>query len=391
MVMMSTLFTSNPVSRLYPDLCIEKGQLGFVVSTAGIGKSTLCTLIGLDALLADFTVLHISLKAPQQHVRMRYEQSLQHILTSECVKETVEIRKSVEGNRLLHSILQQTCTAQDILEKVQLFQGLLDFHPDVLIIDGLSEKWDNDRLQKWKDALKPIECMTWITCQSKPPSAHRLLHLKDHTSGIELSTNTEHLILNRQTLLCEPLSSHRLNASDITLFSGGTMGAEACFGEYANKFGLREINFTFEGHEQKRTVGSQVLSPKELTVGATSLSYVSNVLNRNWQSRETLQKVVQVLWHIVSHAEQVFVVGTIQPDNTVHGGTGWSVELAKRWHKPVWVYDQSKENWFQWDGTGWVLDIPLITSRNIAGSGTRFINQRGKQAIEELYRRSFDI
>ena len=91
-----------------------------------------------------------------------------------------------------------------------------------------------------------------------------------------------------------------------------------------------------------------------------------------------------------SKTEQVFVVGTIQPDNTVHGGTGWSVELAKRWHKPVWVYDQSKEGWFQWDGTDWMLDKPLITSRNIAGSGTRFINQKGKEAIEDLYRRSFD-
>ena len=168
------------------------------------------------------------------------------------------------------------------------------------------------------------------------------------------------------------------------------MGAEAYFGEMAAQFGIREINFTFEGHEQKRSVNASVLSAKELNVGATSLSYVSRVLNRTWTRTENLQKVVQVLWHIVSHADQIFVVGTIQPDNTVHGGTGWSVELAKRWHKPVWVFDQSKDAWFHWTGTNWLPDTPRITSRNIAGSGTRFLNHAGKQAIVNLFRDSFN-
>ena len=38
---------------------------------------------------------------------------------------------------------------------------------------------------------------------------------------------------------------------------------------------------------------------------------------------------------LVLRARQI----TIQPDGTVHGGTGWSVELAKRWYKPIWVFD----------------------------------------------------
>ena len=386
---MSLLFTSNPVSRLYPDLCVENRQLGFVVSTAGIGKSTLCTLIGLDALLADFKVLHISLNSPQRHLRMRYEQTLEHLLHSEEETETLEVRKSIEGNRLLHSILQKDCSLDDIKAKVQLFSELLDFQPDVLIVDGLTETWTADTIQSWVAGLSSENCMTWITTDSQPEQKHYVLTLEDHISGVMLSSHDEQLMLTRQTLLCSPLSSQRLNPTDVTIFSGGTMGAESQFGAYAEQYGVREVNFTFEGHEQKRTVATSVLSSKELSVGATSLSYVSKVLNRNWKRSETLQKVVQVLWHIVSHADQVFVVGVIQPDGTVHGGTGWSVELAKRWHKPVWVFDQAKEDWFQWNGGSWVQDTPTITSRNIAGSGTRFLNHQGKQAIKSLFARSF--
>jgi hypothetical protein len=386
---MSLLFTSNPVSRLYPDLCVESRQLGFVVSTVGMGKSTLCTLIGLDALLADFKVLHISLNSPQRHLRMRYEQTLEHLLYSEDETETIDVRKSIESNRLLHSILQQECSLQDIKTKVQLFTDLLDFQPDVLIIDGLSENWTAETIELWTKGLESENCMTWITTEKPPEQERYVLTLEDHISGIMLRSHDEQLMLTRQTLLCIPLSSKTLNPTDVTIFSGGTMGAEAQFGTYAEQYGVREVNFTFEGHQQKRTVATSILSAKELSVGATSLSYVSKVLNRNWKRSETLQKVVQVLWHIVSHADQVFVVGVIQPDGTVHGGTGWSVELAKRWHKPVWVFDQDKEDWFQWNGRTWISDTPIITSRNIAGSGTRFLNHQGKIAIKQLFERSF--
>ena len=104
-----------------------------------------------------------------------------------------------------------------------------------------------------------------------------------------------------------------------------------------------------------------------------------------------MQKILQVLWHVVSHAEQVFIIGVIQPDNTVHGGTGWSVELAKRWHKPVWVFDQQVEEWFHWQGSTWVRNIPTISTKTFAGSGTRFLSDKGRTAIEELFQRSFSI
>jgi hypothetical protein len=92
---------------------------------------------------------------------------------------------------------------------------------------------------------------------------------------------------------------------------------------------------------------------------------------------------------MVQNAEQLFVVGTIQEDNTVHGGTGWSVELAQRWNKPVWVFDQEKNTWYEWSTDAWIETIPTITSKNFAGSGTRFLQPEGKKAIEDLFTRSF--
>mgnify|MGYP000117878359 CR=1 FL=1 len=386
---MSHFFSTNPVSQIYPQFCGEKGQLGFVVSTPGIGKSTLCTLIGLESLLSAYMVLHISINNPQQAVRVRYEQSLGHILEAESVTESVEVRKALESQRLIHAVIGRSCSMPYVQEKILLFKELLEFVPDIVIIDGLDQDWNDEQIKRWKQIATEHDCMVWIsTASSVPKTVSHVLKLTEDNQNVLLQHHETRIPLAPTTLLCK--TGPHLSTDEVTLFSGGTMGAEAFFGQTAERFGVRDINFTFEGHEQKRSVNASLLSAKELNVGATSLSYVSRVLNRTWTRTENLQKVVQVLWHIVSHADQVFVVGTIQPDNTVHGGTGWSVELAKRWHKPVWVFDQTKEDWFHWTGTNWISDKPRITARNIAGSGTRFLNHAGKQAIVNLFRDSFN-
>jgi hypothetical protein len=85
------------------------------------------------------------------------------------------------------------------------------------------------------------------------------------------------------------------------------------------------------------------------------------------------------------------VVGTIQEDQTVRGGTGWGAELARLWKKPLFVFDQEKKGWFTWTGKAWQrLDRPpTITSESFAGTGTQNLTDEGRAAIRDLFRRSF--
>ena len=134
-----------------------------------------------------------------------------------------------------------------------------------------------------------------------------------------------------------------LRAADCTLYSGGAKGTEAAFGAAAERMGVHEVNFTFDGHRQSRESGRYLLSPRELAAGDVSLVYVSRRLNRTYNAEGgVIRKVLQTLWHMVSRSQQVFVVGMIQDDGTVIGGTGWSVELARIWNKDLWVYDQEQ-------------------------------------------------
>ena len=67
----------------------------------------------------------------------------------------------------------------------------------------------------------------------------------------------------------------------------------------------------------------------------------------------------------------MIAIGWIQPDDTVKGGTGWGVELAKLFNHPVHVYDQDRKEWFAWKDHHWVNYIPVITDDSFACTGTR--------------------
>jgi len=188
------------------------------------------------------------------------------------------------------------------------------------------------------------------------------------------------------------LPSEAMKPFDCILFSGGAPGAEAAFGECAERHGVEEVNFTFDGHKIDRHRGVRVLNHEELLNGDVSLEYVSKLMHRSYHEGPTIRKVLQTLWYQVNNGQEIYVVGVIQPDDTVRGGTGWGTEFAKLCNKPLYVFDQDRGGWFRWSGLAWdamSAEAPIITHPHFTGTGTRHIKDNAKKAIDELFDRSF--
>ena len=174
-----------------------------------------------------------------------------------------------------------------------------------------------------------------------------------------------------------------------TLYSGGLKGAETAFGEAAEKWSIKEVNFTFAGQKANRDKNLVVLSETELKRGDISMDLVAKMMRRTYYETEKIRKVLQTIFHMVNKGHQVFVVGTILADNTVKGGTGWAVELAKLFNRPLSVYDQAKDGWYTWKQGAWVKDSPRIEHDTFVGSGTRNLTENGRKAIDRLFEEAF--
>lgn len=392
---------------------LDAGQLGGVFARAGVGKSAFLIHVALTHALRGTPVLHVSLTDGHARVRSMYDEILTEVANAARVPDRARFQVEVERNRQVHSCLDGGFDARQLGDLLETVREVLHFRPTVVLVDGVDAVGFS--AEPWRTVAVERGVRLWFgvrTHRDRGPDAAALsgdfdtavalepkgadVALNVLRAGGQAEDQPESLHLDPVTMMVRPedvrdpaTAPPSPPARLCRLFSGGATGAEAVFGEQAAAHGVKETHFTFAGHSQARTEGAVVLDERELAAGDVSLIYVAHRLHRHWDKTETLRRVLQTQWHVVSHASQVFVVGTIQPDGTVHGGTGWSVELARRWNKRVWVFDQEHADWFTWSGSAWTRGVPVIETPDFAGTGTRFLNDAGRKAIAELFDRSF--
>jgi hypothetical protein len=113
------------------------------------------------------------------------------------------------------------------------------------------------------------------------------------------------------------------------------------------------------------------------------------------RAKATFRKILQSIWYQINNGQEIYVIGAIQADQTVRGGTGWGAEFAKLCNKPLFVFDQDRNGWFTWDGEAstWVAqhgdEQPVIQHIHFTGTGTRLLTPAARTAITDLFTRSF--
>ena len=181
-----------------------------------------------------------------------------------------------------------------------------------------------------------------------------------------------------------------LEPEKVTLYTGGHRGTEEYFGKSAEKWGIREVTFNFEGHDISREKGLVMLSDEELMRGGVSPDIIRKRMEREFAQTPFMQKIFQVMFHIINNGYQVFSVGWLLRNGTVKGGTGWGVELAKLFNRPVYLFEQDRKEWISWVNNEWVTEDPVICHKTLAVTGTRYLSDEGRQAINDLFERSFN-
>jgi len=402
---------------------LGKGHLGVITAPPGVGKSACLVQIGLDALLREKPVLHVAVRQSVEHVSARYDTLFDALAERVDLSDRGRVRESIAHRRLIWSSVEGAFGARGLDEALAAFEAHLELGPSAVLVDGFD--WEapgcTATVGAFKESARRVGAELWMTARdargAELGGARRIAPLPDDCAalvdvGIFLEPHGRHA---RLTLVKDferfpatdmPLvlegGSLRLPADDqappverspgdFTLLASGSAGAEEEFGACAERWGVREVNFTFGGRlEIVRTRGLVELSEDDLRAGEVSSVYVKAHMHRAFPESAQLGRVLQAIWHQVSTAGEVFSVGTINADNTARGGTGWAVELARHWGKPVHLFDQERKRWFRWNEREWVgEEPPAIAHERFAGTGTRALSDDGHAAIRALFERSF--
>lgn len=177
-------------------------------------------------------------------------------------------------------------------------------------------------------------------------------------------------------------------------YSGGAEGADTYFEFFSNKFAVDVIAYSYKT-KYHTSENKYELNEMQFAEGVKHVHKANLVLKR--AKVNSYLKLLARNWFQVKNADEVFAISILK--NTangwcVQGGTAWAVQMAINTNKPVFVFDQDQVQWFYYDyyykNFKECVNNPKITALHFAGIGTRNINLFGINAIENLFKNTFE-
>lgn len=164
---------------------LGKGELGFVVSPSGGGKSHWLTQFGASAIRAGHDVVHFTFELSEALVAIRYDSNLTNIASLECPKRLPEIKQFWEeansknefGKLRIKSYPTGTATVNTLRSYIEKLQSSEGFKVGLIIIDYAGIMRSTERHESVRHELKFIteelrafadefQCPVWTALQS---------------------------------------------------------------------------------------------------------------------------------------------------------------------------------------------------------------------------------
>ena len=289
-----------------------------------------------------------------------------------------------------------------------------------LDVKGYRAQGNNWRLGKGKAPLKPMSKEEswqayknlWRQFLEENPTLKQ--DLRSKASGKVLTDMFASTDISQARALAELLNERKStsstpnNPSEFTNHSGGALGSDIQWDDIGREFGMVNNKHYWTGEGVRPAHGNTIIDSIDYQEGRFESAKAAK---RNFGYQYAAMKDSRLIrnWSQVKHSDAIFAIGKIvnigekifpnQINDTrvavnpsVTGGTGYAVSMAINNNKPVYVFDQEQNKWFTWskEQNNFIeVETPILT-KNFAGIGTRQINENGKQAIRDVYEKTFN-
>ena len=198
-------------------------------------------------------------------------------------------------------------------------------------------------------------------------------------------------------------------AAEYTNHSGGAIGSDTQWDIIGKEFGMVNNRHYYTGEKGPKNAPLGNVDITNNPIAVEGASKVAQAAKQMWGYKYNTMKDQRLIrnWAQVANSDAVFAIGTLGKEGdiwkgdeksaeprkllkfAVQGGTGYAVEMAIQAGKPVYVFDQVRNQWYKNINGEWSKsEVPTLT-KNFAGIGTREINEAGKQAIRDVYANTF--
>ncbi|MCR4743035.1 MAG: hypothetical protein K5866_09230 [Treponema sp.] len=175
---------------------LKDGELGLITAKKGLGKTSVLVQFGLDSLLRDKAIVHVSFDQHSSNVISWYSNILAEISKKKNIDNKTDLADDIARNRTILNFNQETFTLPKVVNTIKaLNEGGVKI--STIIIDGLdlakTSKEDLDVLAKF---VKKEEMTAWFSYTSEADN------LKDtlEADKLDLFTSVAHLAAEGKNL-----------------------------------------------------------------------------------------------------------------------------------------------------------------------------------------------
>lgn len=178
---------------------LKAGQMGLITSKKGLGKTSILVQFGIDALIQDKHLVHISFDQHSSNVIAWYDSILAEICKKRNLGENSELNNSIVRNRIILNFNQETFSLPKIVNTINaLKDGGITV--GAFIIDGADmSKMSFDDVKSVADYVKAEKMTAWFSETNESaklsetlnkdilPLFETVAHIGSNGSALELS------------------------------------------------------------------------------------------------------------------------------------------------------------------------------------------------------------
>ncbi|MBT7311842.1 hypothetical protein HN843_08765 [bacterium] len=129
------------------------GNVGVVLSRAGVGKTAFLVGLAVDAIMHGKKVMHISTEESVEHLRDFYSEIFNVVAEKTNLENKMQEELNLERRRHILVYNRDEFSLEKLQESAKFLKDVAHFEPDIVIMDGTpryeqSERWEIEGIKK---------------------------------------------------------------------------------------------------------------------------------------------------------------------------------------------------------------------------------------------------
>ncbi|MCR4791063.1 MAG: hypothetical protein K5839_08320 [Treponemataceae bacterium] len=129
---------------------LKAGEIGAIISKKGLGKTSVLVQIGMDSLLQDKKIVHVSFDQKSDSAMTWYEDIFSELTKKKNIGKPEEVKEEILKNRIILNFNQESVNGEQMVNTLKaMSEGGIKV--ETLVIDG----WDYSKITP--DAVKALK------------------------------------------------------------------------------------------------------------------------------------------------------------------------------------------------------------------------------------------